>query len=79
MRAFALKSDIDRWLTRGGIGYLKGCYRHGILVWHPLSVPRQEIGLPLQTIFPLVTVEKPRGTAAALPAKVPRLNEKPRA
>src|SRR5450830_1253269 len=48
-------------------------------VWQPLTVPRQEIGPPLQTILPLVTVEKPRGTVAALPAKVPRLNEKPRA
>jgi hypothetical protein len=45
----------------------------------PPIAPRQEIGPPLQTILPLVTVEKPRGTVAALPAKVPRLNEKPRA
>ena len=26
MPDFTLKAYIDRWLTRGSIGYLKGCY-----------------------------------------------------
>jgi hypothetical protein len=30
MPDFTLKAYIDRWLTRGSIGYLKGCYGHGI-------------------------------------------------